>query len=297
MKPRSLSLGQAIQRALQLDFFSDLLFSERLPPGVKKAPARPITPTLAPVATPTAPPANQRKILLQDQVLEYTLQRSTRRSIGFLINQDGLRVTAPRWVSIAEIEQSIQEKQRWILTKLSERRERLARRVQVAMRWEDGATFLYLGKPMTLRIASAGRVSMRYDDVLHELHLALPQPHPEDKIKDRVKSWLQQQAKQIFSARMAVYAEMLGVRYQSMALSSATTRWGSCTSQGKIRLNWRLVHFSPELIDYVIAHELSHLHEMNHSPRFWAHVQSVFPDFELARRHLRQHATADLPVF
>jgi predicted metal-dependent hydrolase len=86
------------------------------------------------------------------------------------------------------------------------------------------------------------------------------------------------------------------VHYQSMSLSSATTRWGSCTSQGKIRLNWRLIHFTPELIDYVIAHELAHLHEMNHSERFWRHVQSVFPNFELARQHLRQHATADFPV-
>ncbi|MEH6303933.1 DUF45 domain-containing protein, partial [Salmonella enterica subsp. enterica serovar London] len=71
----------------------------------------------------------------------------------------------------------------------------------------------------------------------------------------------------------------LGVRHSAYALSSAATRWGSCTADGKIRLNWRLVHFPLSLIDYVVAHELAHLKEMNHSPRFWDTVESIFPEF------------------
>src|ERR1043165_1296771 len=73
-----------------------------------------------------------------------------------------------------------------------------------------------------------------------------------------------------------------------LRLSSAQTRWGSASADGMIRLNWRLIHFSPALIDYVVAHELAHLKEMNHSPRFWAVVRSVFPEYELARDRLKQ---------
>lgn len=301
------TLGQVLQRALQLDFFNDLFSTERATPEVSPPPRAPKS---AAPATP-APPGgkivgtNQRQIQLKDQLLEYSLLRSKRRSIGFLINHHGLRVTAPRWVTIADIELAIQEKQRWILSKLSERHARLAQREKTAMRWQDGASFLYLGKPLTLRLFHASHSNIRHDQGQQELLLTLPQTGAlaltgealELAIKDKLKAWLQQEARQLFAARMPVYAEKLGVRYHSMSLSSATTRWGSCTSQGKIRLNWRLIHFAPELIDYVIAHELAHLLEMNHSARFWLHVQAVFPNFELARHHLRQHAATDFPAF
>ncbi|MEG1054671.1 MAG: M48 family metallopeptidase, partial [Janthinobacterium sp.] len=79
------------------------------------------------------------------------------------------------------------------------------------------------------------------------------------------------------------------------SLSSAGTRWGSCTIERKIRLNWRLIHFSLPLIDYVVAHELSHLLEMNHSPRFWATVESIYPDYDGAKQALRKRSQ-ELPV-
>ena len=87
------------------------------------------------------------------------------------------------------------------------------------------------------------------------------------------------------------------VSYHSFALSSATTQWGSCTVDGKIRLNWRLIHFALPLIDYVIAHELAHLREMNHGPRFWATVQSVFPGIRGGQKSLARHAPETLPNF
>ena len=105
------------------------------------------------------------------------------------------------------------------------------------------------------------------------------------------------EAKRLFGERLPLYADKLGVAYHSYALSSATTQWGSCTAQGKIRLNWRLIHFTLPLIDYVIAHELAHLREMNHGPRFWATVQSIFPEFETAKKSLREQAPKTLPIF
>ncbi|MFZ6720914.1 M48 family metallopeptidase [Undibacterium sp. Ji49W] len=304
MKPRIPSIGKAIQMALQLDLFSDFLVPDKLRP----APASPPTPAKDSIqkdeVRPSVPPpstfvntSNKRRILIQDYLLEYDLQRSKRRSIGFLINEDGLRITAPRWVTVADIETAIHEKQSWILRKLTERRDRTQRQLEPKMHWKDGAKLPYLGGEITLQIAPASVSGTHFLADQGTLIINLPSDAGEQQLKDRVQAWLQQEAKRVFNERLPVFAEKLNVRYQSMALSAATTRWGSCTSQGKIRLNWRLIHFSPMIIDYVVAHELAHLREMNHSPRFWATVQSVFPDFELARNKLRQHASADLPAF
>ena len=90
------------------------------------------------------------------------------------------------------------------------------------------------------------------------------------------------------------FAQHLGVAMKTLRLSSAQTRWGSASADGSIRLNWRLVHFALPVVDYVVAHELAHLREMNHSPAFWDVVRSAVPDFEAARGSLRHEV---LPVF
>lgn len=280
------------QLALQLDFFA-----APLSPATQDA----VPPEQTP-ATPSSPAPGQaaqgkRRIHLGQHHVDYALLRSKRRTIGFLISDEGLRVTAPKWVTLGEIENAIREKQRWIFTKLNERRERSARRLQPQMQWCDGATLPYLGQNITLRIRAGQATGIAYDESTRELTVALPAEAGEQQLKDRVQAWLQARAKETFALRLPLYAEKLGVHYQSFALSSATTQWGSCTADGRIRLNWRLMHFSLTLIDYVVAHELSHLREMNHSPRFWATVQSIFPEFETAKRALRESAPETLPIF
>ena len=239
----------------------------------------------------------QRRLLLGQHPLCYQLRRSKRRTIGFMIDDDGLRITAPKWVSINDIESAIREKQRWILAKLHEQRERAARRVTPQMQWRDGARVPYLGGELTLRLCADAIEGIVFDPAAGTLTVCLPRDADEGRLKDRVQAWLQAQASILFAARLPLYAARLDVSYRAFALSSATTQWGSCTADGKIRLNWRLVHFALPLIDYVIAHELSHLREMNHGPRFWATVQSVFPEFETARKALRNHAPESLPAF
>lgn len=295
------------QLALQLDFFSPEFSSQPKvdQPAPKQAPGSSLVSQREPLElspTPGTPSSNtpqtgRRRIQVDQHILDYRLLRSKRRSIGFLIDDDGLRITAPRWVTVAEIESAIREKQRWILTKLSERRERSARRLQPHMQWCDGAVLPYLGNDLTLRILAAQSAGIAYDASARELTVCLPPDAGEQQLKDRVQGWLQAEAKRIFAERLPLYAEKLGVSYRSFALSSAATQWGSCTAEGKIRLNWRLIHFALPMIDYVVAHELSHLREMNHSPRFWATVQSVFPEFQAAKRVLRESGPETLPIF
>lgn len=289
------------QQALQLDLFADDSIAST--PAAPQAPNPRSNPRLAPVPqTPLAGEAGalapgKRRLHFGEHTLDYTLLRSKRRSIGFLISDDGLRVTAPKWVTLGDIEVAIREKKRWIFTKLSEYRDRSTRRMQPQMQWRDGETLPYMGRSITLRIHATQKAGIHFDDASDQLIVCLPADAGEQQLKDRVLGWLQLEAKRVFGERLPIYAKKLGVTYQSFALSSATTQWGSCTSEGKIRLNWRLMHFALPLIDYVIAHELSHLREMNHSPRFWATVQSIFPEFETARKTLRDSAQETLPVF
>ena len=239
----------------------------------------------------------QRRLLLGQHQLSYELRRSKRRTIGFMIDDDGLRITAPQWVGVREIEGAIREKERWILAKLHEHRERVTRRLQPQMRWCEGGVLPYLGGELRLHLVADANNGVTLDSAVGTLTVSLPPGATEQQLKDRVQAWLQQEAKTLFAQRLPLYAEKLDVHYQRFALSSATTQWGSCTADGRIRLNWRLIHFALPLIDYVIAHELAHLREMNHGPRFWATVQSVFPEFDAARKALRTHAPETLPAF
>lgn len=302
MKPRRPALSDLQQLALPWDLPGDdhptgRPGSENLTPSLSLSASEPEARSVRLGSEKSASGEGRRRILLGSCPLEYRLCRSKRRSIGFLIDEDGLRITAPRWVTLAEIDQAIREKQRWILAKLIERRERSARRLQPEMVWRDGGKLPYLGNELVLRLPSGGPAGVVHDPARGELIVSLPPQAGEQQLKDRVQGWLQTEARRLFAERLPLYADKLGVTVKAMALSSATTQWGSCTADGRIRLNWRLIHFGLPLIDYVIAHELSHLREMNHSPRFWATVQSIFPDFQEARKTLNRHGPETLPMF
>jgi predicted metal-dependent hydrolase len=254
------------------------------------APAEPLAP---PLVLPDG--ARLRHIALGARTLEYRLKRSSRRTIGFTIDGTGLAITAPRWVTIADIESAIAEKEKWIFKKLGEWMTRAEQRALPRIDWKDGAQFPYLGRTISISIGSACN-ALHFDAGTGVLSLALPTLADQQQIKDRVQGWLQTEAKRIFGERLPVYAAKLGVEFRAYGLSSAATRWGSCSSEGKIRLNWRLIHFPVPIIDYVVAHELAHLREMNHSPRFWKTVESIFPEFREARHTLKHHPPELLPA-
>lgn len=253
--------------------------------------------SLVPGAGPRRAPApGERVIMLDGHALYYRFKRSSRRTIGFMIDESGLAVTAPRWVTIADVEAAVVEKKRWIFSKIAEFRERAARRVIPRVTWVDGASLPYLGHTLTVRLGGRSGAA-QYDIHTHTLWLDLPPQAAPEQMRDRVQGWLQQESRKLFTSRLDVYGERLGVRYAALGLSSATTRWGSCSADGRIRLNWRLIHFPLGVIDYVVAHELAHLKEMNHGPRFWQAVASIFPEFEAARDTLKSHAPEWLPEF
>ncbi|MDI1244853.1 MAG: SprT family zinc-dependent metalloprotease, partial [Rhodoferax sp.] len=191
---------------------------------------------------------------------------------------------------------ALQEKSAWILRKLQESRERHAQLAEHTIDWRDGASLPFLGRSVVLKLepehamAAAELTSASPGDLPSVLRLSLPHHATPDQIRDVVQAWLMRQARRVFQERLDHFAPLLGVQWKKMALSNAGTRWGSAKSDGSIRLNWRLVHFSLSVVDYVVAHELSHLREMNHSPRFWDTVRTVVPDYATLRQQLKNEA-------
>lgn len=96
-------------------------------------------------------------------------------------------------------------------------------------------------------------------------------------------------AREYFPKRVAYFQTMTGGSYNRITIRDQKTRWGSCSSRGTLSFNWRLMLAPPTILDYVVVHELCHLTHMNHSATFWAAVESVYPDYRIARKWLREH--------
>ena len=282
-----------------LDFFGAVLEPSPLPvagppdkrPTAQDPPAFVATPDAAggPAQAPqghTHPQANRHAVLLGVPV-SYRFERSRRRSIGLTVGPEGLAVRAPAWVPLREVDAAVQEKSRWILAKLQQQRERAQQSAVPSLVWVHGAEIPFLGRTLQLHL---GADAPARDGVLG---LELPPGATQAQVREAAQAWLQQQARGVFVERLNHFAPQLGVQWRRLSLSSARTRWGSASLDGHIRLNWRLVHLPLSQIDYVVVHELAHLREMNHSPRFWDTVGEVMPDYPARRQALRQTALSE----
>lgn len=251
----------------------------------------------------THPRAN-RETTLCHTLVAYEFKRSARRTIGFSIKPEGLVVSAPNWVALKAVESALQEKAVWIIQKLGDVRERHQSQQATEITWVDGTQLPYLGAPLTVQLLPpafgrrATTALLPHAPAVSDappaaaasltLQLALSLEATPAQMRQATQRWLLKEAQAHFTQRLDHFAPQLQVSWRSLSLSNAATRWGSARSDGSIRLNWRLMHFAPAVIDYVVAHELSHLREMNHSPRFWATVHSVMPDYAARRQQLKE---------
>ena len=289
---------------LVLDFLSPP--QERAPPALDKAtttPAsstppksgssrtsvRPSPPFELPGDIAIAHPRANRETVLEGMRVAYLFQRVRRRSIGFLVGPDGLEVRAPKWVTLKEVELGLQERGEWVLRKWAEMQERQKNIRQIE--WREGASLDYLGSSIHLCLSpQVGRSELQNGN---QLCLALPLNAEPSQIRDAVQAWLMREAKTLFEHRLNHFAPLMGVQWRRLSLSNAGSRWGSARVDGAIRLNWRLIHLKHEAIDYVVVHELAHLHEMNHSPAFWKVVADILPDHLERRKALQKENLAN----
>jgi hypothetical protein len=223
-----------------------------------------------------------RRIVLAGHAIEYRLIRARRRSIGMEVHLDGLTVRAPRWVTLRDIEIALAERAKWIVRSLDEWRMR--RRDVMPREWKSGAPIVFRGVELSLAIHPSQRTSIAAD--LFHLTVRHPHAHDEVQVAASVADWLKDQAWKLVAARVAGYVGRIATPTPSVRLSNARSEWGSCNAKGEIRLNWRLVQLPPMLAEYVVAHEVAHMIELNHSARFWAVVEWLLPGHAALRRQL-----------
>lgn len=219
--------------------------------------------------------------------LSYPIIRSKRRTLSVSVSRRGdVAVRVPLRVSDREIQHFIEKHSVWIEKKVA-----LAKQSQPPeFTYHEGDTFSYLGKYYKLTIDPNPTIKLPSGTKiwLFGENIYTKESEPA-KIKRLVTKWYKTQAKQYLIDRVDYWAEQMLLRYSKLALSGANTRWGSCTRQGNIRLNWKLLMAPVEIIDYVIVHELSHLVHFNHSKRYWDYVARYYPDHRQARNWLNTH--------
>ncbi len=229
-------------------------------------------------AVPESVPA----IELDGQRIGYTLQRTRRRrTIALLIDERGLRVAAPLKAPQKAIDELLRTHAAWVIRKVQDWQQKR----QPQRSWIAGEQIMLYGAALTLE----ARVGIKLPQLEQERLLFDPQPTPL-AIESAVRNWLKQQGLACFTRRCHDYSAQLDLPAPVVRLSNARTRWGSCHAKGRISMNWRLVQAPPAWIDYVAAHEVAHLRQMNHSPAFWHTVAALVPDYAERRAALRREA-------
>ena len=204
--------------------------------------------------------------------------RSKRKTLSLIVENDGtLTVRAPLRMKDADIRSFIEAKAGWI-----ERKQAIARKAApVPHRYEDGETFWYLGKEIPLRLVRDRRPALVMERGFKLAWSAQP------RAASVFEAWYKRQARAVLQDRVGFYARKHGFDVEKVRISSARTRWGSCSAKKTVSFTWRLVMAPPEVIDYVVVHELCHLRELNHSKAFWAHVEAILPDYQKHRKWLK----------
>ena len=209
----------------------------------------------------------------------HKLVRSKRRTLALIVETDGtLTVRAPLRMKEADIWRFIEAKTDWI--------KRRQAKVQIEAlpprQYVDGEMFWYLGEEIPLRLVPRQKPALVMDGVFKLTKSA--QPEAQSVFVD----WYRKQARTVLAERVELFVQKYGFNVKKIRISSARTRWGSCSHKGTLSFPWRLVMAPPDVIDYVVLHELCHLKEMNHSKAFWAQVQSILPDYKRQRSWLKK---------
>ena len=254
-----------------MGFWSALLFGDPAPPPApRRAPRQRLAPSPA-----------ESKPRVSSAGISYRLERARRKSIGLIITTDGLLIRAPNWTPLYEIDAAIVERREWIGKALARQQ---ARRDQLAEH-RDGGHMLFRGKRLKVELRAGLFDSV---DLTESRCVLTTSAGAFDTVA--LNAELKRVAKQELPALAHSMAEEATLPLRSVTVSSARTMWGSCTSDGRVRLNFRLLQLPPELMRHVVAHELAHLVEFNHSPRFWAIVAQLDANSKAHKRAIKNYS-------
>lgn len=219
--------------------------------------------------------------------LSYTIQRTERRKTATLQIVDGrLTVVVPSRFSDKQVSDLVDSRLERIRRTIANQ-EKILRRTETE--FVSGHGLKYLGRTYRLKVYRNGTGQTALRNGRLEVWTSRNAKENSEDIKQSLIDWYQRRADEKFQERLKVYQKKVGISVSSLRLKDMKTKWGSCTSKGKITLNWRLIFAPTRIIDYVVVHELCHLICHDHSRRFWSKVMRILPDYESRREWLKQN--------
>ena len=231
----------------------------------------------------------KRVVCVGSRRIEYTLVQSVRKTILLQALPEGeTRVYAPKYARLRDIDALVRRNAAEIdrLHGVLDRRLDEERRAHPVF---DGSTFSLEGRPCTLCLhgqdAKLPRGELREDG----FHLWLNAPESEEAVRAALKSVLAARALERIRERISFYHPRIGGETGRVTVRDQRSRWGSCSAKHNLSFNWKLILAPAEALDYVVVHELCHLHEFNHSPRFWRLVEAQLPQYEVWKKWLKNH--------
>ncbi|MFA6408599.1 MAG: SprT family zinc-dependent metalloprotease [Gammaproteobacteria bacterium] len=209
--------------------------------------------------------------------------RSRRRSVALIIRPDAtLELRIPRLYPLALVKKFVEKKHKWILSKQNLVHQKNTQ--MKALDFKTGSTFRLLGAEHVLEIGKYKHIFLA--DKLYFPEKFLP------NAKHHITHWYKQEAKLIIRARVLYFAELTNLHPKKITITSAKKRWGSCSGKNNLCFSWRLILAPLEIVDYVVAHEMSHILEKNHSKHFWQKVQNIMPDYKKKRLWLKKNSNS-----
>ena len=228
----------------------------------------------------------KRTVCADGRRIEYILIQSVRKNVLLQALPEGqTRVYAPRQMRLRDVDALVRSS----AGQIAQMHEKLDRQLDAdrqAHPVTEGSAVAVEGEMKTLRLHQGRTRAEVRDD---ELHLWLNDPKDGEAVRAALKSTLAVLALERIRQRISVFQPVIGGEFGRVAVRDQRSRWGSCSSKHNLNFNWKLIMAPPQVLDYVVIHELCHLHEFNHSARFWRLVEGVMPDYEVWKKWLKNH--------
>ena len=217
--------------------------------------------------------------------LVYTVKRSAkRRKLTITVERDrSVVVKAPEGTPDEKIQQVVESKRHWIYEKVGHLQKYQDLPHPPGKELVSGESALYLGRQYRIEVVNRGSAEIQFAN-----RFLIPAT-PVDKRAEALREWYIGKAKQKIVPRVRQHARDLGVEVAKVKIVDNRYRWGSCTPKNNVNINWRLIKAPMFVIDYVLVHELAHLIEANHTPRFWNIIKAQIAQADKARQWLKEH--------
>ena len=232
------------------------------------------------------------QLMMEGVVIPFETRISTRaQRIIISIIKGQVKVSVPRGVSERQVEKFVSTKKEWIYKHWQKCQEQQT--LQAQKEYKFGQEFPFCGRNLTIRVGEYDRKTISVQLIQNSLWVYFPKTTPLEErsryIKEALIYWYKTQARKVFRDKLDHYSTIMGVEYKGLRIKEQKTKWGSCSAQGNINLNWKVIMAPEAVIDYLIIHELAHLKFLNHSQDFWYIVANYMVDYKQWKKWLKEH--------